>query len=80
LKNEVSLFVFKLSNLVVRFHVVVVQTLAKIIFRKLFWVEHMSTQIHHCSLVNFLILIVMHRFFRVLFDKSSDPLRKADLL
>ena len=76
LEDEVTLFVFKLPDLVIGPHIVVVQTLAQVVPGEVFRVEHVGAKVQHCPLVNLLVFVVHYRLLGVLgyelFDKSGE--------
>jgi hypothetical protein len=72
LKYQVTLLVLELPDLVIGLHVVVVEGLAQVVARDVLRVEHVRAQVHNSTLVDLIVLIVVNRLSRVLFDELGD--------
>lgn len=78
-EDQISLLIFKLSDLVIWPHVIVVETLAEIVAREVLGVEHVGAQVKHRPFVNLVILVVHYGLLRVLRHEFLDDLRELAL-
>lgn len=79
LEDQLSLLILVLSNSVFSFEFVVLHWF-RVIKINVLGMEHMSTEIQHCSFVNFSSFIFRSIDLRVIFDKLADFFHKIAVL